>query len=105
MNHIRVTDDDVLAGHNELEMMRRPHLWPFGAFLLLKHMVAESHGVPWTAILYHYDPNPKQKRQYIFLPGANMYNIPAEVWEDTTPYRKGGEAMLLEIVREGWTVT
>jgi len=33
-----------------------------------------------------------------------MYNIPAEVWKDSTRYRTGGETLLFEIILEGWIV-
>jgi hypothetical protein len=35
---------------------------------------------------------------------ANMYTIPAAIWTDPTRYRTGGEALLFEIILEGWIV-
>lgn len=51
-----MTDEQVLASRDDLEMMRRPHLWPAGNYLLpLKHRSElQSNGLRRTAILFHF---------------------------------------------------
>jgi hypothetical protein len=105
MNPTRLTDEEVMAERQDVEIMRRRHLWPYGSFLPLKHRVAvNAYGIPRTAVLCYSNSDPRQKRTYIFLPEVNMYTIPAAIWTDPTRYRTGGEALLFEIILEGWIV-
>jgi hypothetical protein len=105
MNLIPLTDVEVVAEQHDLEIMRRKHLWPYGSFLPLKHRgVIQGHGVPRTGILYKFDPEPGKKQRYMFLPEVNIYSITANVWTEPTRYRTGGEALLFEIIMEGWVV-
>jgi hypothetical protein len=105
MSQTPLTDAEVVTEHHDVEWMRRLHLWPYGCFLPLKHRGAvDLYGIRRTAILYYSNSETKQKPTYIFLPGVNMYSIPAELWTDSTGYRMGGETLLFEIILEGWIV-
>ena len=105
MSRTPLTDAEVVAEHHDVELMRRLHLWPYGCFLTLKHRGAvDRHGIRRTAMLYYSNSETKQKPTYIFLPGVNIYNIPAGFWMDSTGYRTGGETLLFEIIMEGWIV-
>jgi hypothetical protein len=105
MNFLPQSDEEVLAEQHDLEIMRRRHLWPYGSFLPLQHRTAlDPHGVSRTAILYQFEGDPRGRQSYMFLPEMNIYSIPADVWTEPTRYRTGGEALLFEIILEGWLV-
>jgi hypothetical protein len=81
-------DEEVLRTLDDLEMMRRPHLWPTPDTLCLKNprLVQES-GWPSFAVLYF------DSEGYYFLPEL-----------DKKKAREGGDELLRELIEEGWLV-
>jgi hypothetical protein len=51
---MKLNDDQVLSGHNDLEKMRRPHLWP-STVLHLKLWDVRTHTYRAFALLSHKD--------------------------------------------------
>lgn len=62
-----MTDDDVIATENNLEMMRRPHLWPCGNYLPLTkgHVGMDS---PMESYAYLVDDDDLRTTIFIGLP-------------------------------------
>lgn len=51
-----MTDKEVIQTHNDIEMMRRPHLWPLGPMLALKHRQERGeYGLRRLAVLFYCD--------------------------------------------------
>jgi len=84
-------DDEVLRKRNDLEMMRRVHLWPSGGVLCLKNRkLGEEGGWPLFAIM-------------VFDPENGLYHF--RLREGNTKERRvGDDALLQELIAEGWVV-
>jgi hypothetical protein len=81
-----MTDQDVLATHNDLEMMRRPHLWP-KLTLFLKEPSTKQ-----LALLF------KTSDGYQFVPETTPFQ------PDLSNSRFGGEELLQSLIQAGWLV-
>jgi len=84
-----IDDDNVIRKRNDLEMMRRPHLWPCRPLHLKNYALAETGGFPHFGVL-SWD---KEKGFHFLLEE-----------EKKEEGRYGDEALLLELVKEGWLV-
>ena len=83
-----MTDEQVIELRNHLEMMRRPHLWR-------KYILPLKRGLDVAILVREDDSN-----DYAVLRNQNMLMpIPGDAnWE------KGGDALLVKLVKEGWEV-
>jgi hypothetical protein len=89
-----MTNEEVLRTHNDLEMMRRPVLWPL-AILPLKNPSAfrtsGGLGVLWTT----------GENEYVFREDVNLLKLPSLSADGG---RTGGDELLVQLVEEGWLV-
>jgi hypothetical protein len=87
---IPLTDQEVFVSRNDLEMMKRPHLWPNHCCLYLKKFGGKEFGF----LL-------EKNGTYAFVPE----NPPIE---DSIPdfahKRTGGDELLVQLIKEGWLV-
>lgn len=101
MKKKKLTDKQVLASGNDLEMMRRPHLWPNLILPLVIRdrltkpgTVSEGVGILWSPL------GAEEGEKFSFLKGHNMFMpIPKG-----TKWEVGGDEMLVRLVKEGWVV-
>jgi hypothetical protein len=86
------SDEEVFRTKDDLEMMRRPHLWPASAVLCLKNpRLISINGWPRFAVLF------LRKGEYYFLPRC-------EAGFEEEKIRRGGEEILPGLIGEGWIV-
>jgi hypothetical protein len=84
------SDEEVRRTLDNLEMMRRRHLWPTEGALCLKNPdLIQEGGWPAFAVLFFEG----ERQGYYFLPGL-----------DKEKARTGGDELLRELVGEGWLV-
>jgi hypothetical protein len=92
-----MTDKEVTDSRNSLEMMRRPHLWTHLILPLVKRgsfydtPLNADEAILWCDI---------GSTNYAFLANHNMFMpVPEDAkWE------KGGDELLVRLVKEGWEV-
>jgi len=84
-----IGDDEVIRKRNDLEMMRRPHLWPNRTLYLKNYAQATRGGFPLFGILSWEEEN-----GFHFLLED----------EKKEAGRYGDETLLAELVKEGWLV-
>jgi hypothetical protein len=89
------TDEEVIKKRDDLEMMRRPHLWPHDRLLPLKHRSEKRDGWPREAVLF------AGSKGYILLMDANILALDNV---ELSQGREGGDEMLQELVKDGWIV-
>jgi hypothetical protein len=82
-----IGDDEVFRKRNDLEMMRRPHLWPSPLLHLKNYALTEAGGFPLFAVLSWN----KEKGFHFLL-------------EEEKEGRHGDESLLAELIKEGWLV-
>lgn len=108
-----LTDDEVKAQHNDLEMMRRPHLWPHGGKLL----PLKRNGLNEQALLVHMgqgaSPNGETKPTYMCILDLTIVEValaidngtPADMLARTKDSPMFGQDNLLRtLVDAGWLV-
>jgi hypothetical protein len=96
----KLTDKEVLAKGSDLEMMRRPHLWPHLILPLVirdrltRPGIGEGIGILWSPI------GAGEGEKFLFLRGHNMLMpIPKDAkWEE------GGDELLIRLIKEGWVI-
>lgn len=86
------TDDQVVDDMDDVEMMRRPHLWPLGSMLPLKREPAKG-GPLETAVLRH----PYEADGYEVAEGMTVFGALGEVVHRIY-------ASPEEIAADGWRV-
>jgi hypothetical protein len=91
---MKLSDAEVITKHDELEMMRRPHLWP-AAVLHLKLWDAATHSYRNFALLSYKD------EQWTFTPKTKLdaFSEP-----DFSKSETGDETLLRRLVKRGWLV-
>jgi hypothetical protein len=88
-----ISDEEVKRTYNDLEMMRRPHLWPISGILFLKRR--KEGGLDMATLV----AMPR-------LLGENLYGY-AFVTERAPAAEQrlnGGDELLRRLVNEGWIV-
>jgi hypothetical protein len=91
---IKISDKKVTHHEIDLEMMRRPHLWPQGKILSLKQKHQGSGFTGFgTLIRYLHD--------YGFAQGDNATQID-QVPEDKI--ERGGDELLVRLIADNWVV-
>jgi hypothetical protein len=90
-----MTDDEVIKSHDDLEMMRRPHLWSLGYLPLKKRAWKFAMGQRRELGLLM-----SNGKQYQFYPGATMFEPPTP---ESMPII-GGDELLVKLVDNGWIV-
>ena len=94
---MKLTDEEVVKTRNDLEMMRRPHLWPGGANVLhLKLWDAATRTYRAFALLSH-----TKGGQYVFTPKAKLdaFSEPNFAKSEV-----GGDVLLKKLAGNGWIV-
>jgi hypothetical protein len=84
-----IGDDEVFRKRDDLEMMRRPHLWPSKILFLKNYSLAAKQGLHWP------------------LSGTLSWNKEGGfhfLLEEEKEGRHGDETLLAELVKEGWLV-
>jgi hypothetical protein len=91
-----MTDKEVIKSKDDLEMMKRPHLWPLTFLPLINKEKKDSEGSPHglEGLLFY------ESGEYLFLRGQNMY-LPIP---EGANFESGGTEMLQQLVKEGWRV-
>lgn len=90
-----MTDDEVIRTHDDLEMMRRPHLWSLGFLPLKKRAWTFAMGQRRELGLLSCDG-----KRYSFYPGATMFELPTS---ESVPL-SGGDELLIKLVANDWIV-
>jgi hypothetical protein len=85
-----LTDQEVFVSRNDLEMMKRPHLWPNHSCLYLKKFGAKEFGL----LL-------EKNGTYAFVPETRTTEATIP---DFANKRTGGHELLVQLVGEGWLV-
>ena len=91
-----MTDRQVLRTRDNLEMMRRPHLWPQGLILPLKHDELHDSGSRRIGILVF------NGSRYSWLENASLCD--PDSWGSKPPVPTEGDELLVRLVDEGWMV-
>jgi hypothetical protein len=97
-----VSDAEVLAQHNDLEMLRRSHLWPHGSLCPMKRRIGDTSSVDLIIVVDRGlgDPtilrNPAAHRYFVFegpmgLAGRQLL-------------ASGNDFLLRTLVDSGWLV-
>jgi hypothetical protein len=87
----RKSDEEVLRTKDDLEIMRRRHLWPGGlnSICLKNPSLAErENGIPAFAVLFFFE-----SKEYYFLPELDKKKV-----------RTGGDELLRTLIKEGWLI-
>jgi hypothetical protein len=92
---MKLSDDEVLRTKNDLEMMRRPHLWP-SSVLHLKLRDLRAHTYRAFALLSH-----TKEGQWVFTPKMKMdaFSEPNFAKSEV-----GGDVLLKKLAETGWIV-
>jgi hypothetical protein len=88
-----ISDEEVKRTYNDLEMMRRPCLWPVRGILFLKRRKERGLDTATLVTMPGLLGENAQKGYAFVAEGA-----PAEQW------LKGGDELLRRLVSEGWIV-
>ena len=92
---MKLSDEEVLKTHNDLEMMRRPHLWP-AAVLHLKLRDPRTHSYSRFALLSY-----NKEGQWVFTPKMKFDSFSEP---DFSKSETGDEALLKRLAAAGWLV-
>jgi hypothetical protein len=94
---MKLSDEEVIKTRNDLEMMRRPHLWPGGARVLhLKLLDVASHTYRAFALLSH-----TRGGDFVFTPKMKMDAFSEPNFSKS---EVGGDALLKKLDAVGWIV-
>jgi hypothetical protein len=107
INRRSLTDEEVVASQDDLEMMRRPHLWSYGdhhilAVLPLIHhteRAPEDHMHRVALLIYS-----GKRAAFMFLPDINMFKLTGEQINNVPEAHTGGQLLLDAVFAEGWRV-
>ena len=93
---IKLTDEEVVKTRNDLEMMRRPHLWPGGRVLHLKLWDAGARTYRAFALLSRL-----RSGEFVFTPKAKLdaFSEPNFAKSEV-----GGDVLLKKLAGVGWIV-
>jgi hypothetical protein len=95
MKELTMTDKEVIETRNDLEMMKRPHLWPNMFLPLINRSMKTDSPFGVEGLLFA-----NNEGSYIFIAGQNMFlPIPKD-----TKREQGSIEMLARLVNEGWKV-
>jgi hypothetical protein len=92
---MKLSDTEVLNGHHDLEMMRRPRLWP-APVLHLKLWDARLHSYRAFALLSH-----TKEGQWVFTP---KMKVDAFSEPNFSKSETGDDALLKKLATVGWIV-
>jgi len=111
-----LSDQEVLDTHNDLEMLRRPHLWPHGGKVLPLKRGRFDNDQEYAVILFvnkhgigsHADENVYMLAPNRLLPQLmGLFGKPGELQEELRkgePPVFGGDFLLRTLVDSGWVV-
>jgi hypothetical protein len=95
---ISFTDDSTVSRNRDLEIMRRPHLWPLREILFLKNLTLKGNGKgggeersPWPVSAF-----------LTWDKSSGEFSFRLET--EATASRHGKESLLRELIKEGWLV-
>jgi hypothetical protein len=92
---MKLSDDEVLRTKNDLEMMRRPRLWP-SPVLHLKLQDLRGHTYRAFALLSH-----TKEGQFVFTP---KMKLDAFSEPNFAKSEVGGDVLLKKLAEVGWIV-
>jgi hypothetical protein len=92
---VKLSDEEVVKTRNDLEMMRRPHLWS-GGVLHLKLQDLAAHTYRSFAILSH-----TREGQFVFTP---KMKLDAFSEPNFSKSEVGGDVLLKKLLSVGWIV-
>lgn len=94
-----MTDKEVIQTHNDIEMMRRPHLWPLGHVLALKHRRDPGeYGLRRLAVLFYHDG------EFGLLEDALVYELVYNLKEEDTDRINWADEHILPEINQDWMV-
>lgn len=91
---MKLSDDEVVKNHNDLEMMRRPHLWP-SSVLHLKLRDVRAHTYRAFAILSYKDG------EWTFTPKMKFDSFSEPNFSKS---ESGDDKLLKRLATVGWIV-
>lgn len=87
-----MTDEEVIKERCDLEMMRRPHLWP-NDYLFLKKPAGKLKHYQFALLAND------EKDRWAIIPLRDDGN-----GRDLASERSGADELLVQLVKEGWLV-